>query len=82
LISTKLLLRPCITYIIDQSIWPKKCKSLDFYIADSEGSHFWLRVLNDLKARGVEDILIACVDGLKGFPEAIAASFPTTDSYV
>ncbi len=52
---------------------------LGFYIADSEGSHFWLGVLNDLKARGVSDILIVCIDGLKGFPEAIAASFPKTE---
>jgi putative transposase len=52
---------------------------LGFYISDAEGAHFWLGVLNDLKARGVEDILIACIDGLKGFPEAIAASFPKTE---
>ena len=52
---------------------------LGFYIAESEGSHFWLGILNDLKARGVEDILIACVDGLAGFPEAILASFPCTE---
>lgn len=52
---------------------------LGFYIANSEGSHFWLGVLNDLKARGVSDILITCIDGLKGFPEAIAASFPKTE---
>lgn len=52
---------------------------LGFYIAEAEGSHFWLGVLNDLKARGVEDILIACIDGLKGFPEAIAAAFPKTE---
>lgn len=52
---------------------------LGFYFAESEGAHFWLGILNDLKARGVEDILIACVDGLKGFPEAIAASFPKTE---
>jgi putative transposase len=52
---------------------------LGFYIGDSEGAYFWLGVLNDLKARGVDDILIACIDGLKGFPEAIAASFPKTE---
>lgn len=52
---------------------------LGFYIAESEGSHFWLGVLNDLKARGVEDILIACIDGLKGFPEAISSSFPKAE---
>lgn len=52
---------------------------LGFYVAQSEGAHFWLGVLNDLKARGVEDILIACIDGLAGFPEAIGASFPKTE---
>jgi putative transposase len=49
---------------------------LGFYIANSEGANFWLSVLNDLKNRGLEDVLIACVDGLKGFPEAINAAFP------
>jgi transposase-like protein len=52
---------------------------LGFYSCESEGSHFWLSVLNDLKARGVNDILIACVDGLKGFPEAINTAFPKTE---
>jgi putative transposase len=52
---------------------------LGFYACESEGSHFWLGVLNDLKARGVEDILIACIDGLKGFPEAINTAFPRTE---
>ena len=52
---------------------------LGFYIAESEGAHFWLGVLNELKSRGVDDILIACVDGLKGFPEAISATFPQTE---
>jgi len=52
---------------------------LGFYLADNEGSNFWLGILNDLKARGVEDIFIACIDGLTGFPDAIAASFPNTE---
>jgi putative transposase len=52
---------------------------LGFYVADSEGAHFWLGVLNDLKQRGVQDILIACVDGLSGFPEAIKGVFPLTE---
>lgn len=52
---------------------------LGFYSCESEGAHFWLSVLNDLKARGVEDILIACIDGLKGFPEAISTAFPRTE---
>ena len=52
---------------------------LGFYACESEGAHFWLTVLNDLKSRGVEDVLIACVDGLKGFPEAINTAFPKTE---
>lgn len=48
------------------------------YISETEGYKFWLSVITDLKTRGVEDILIACIDGLKGFPEAIAAVFPST----
>lgn len=52
---------------------------LGLYLSESEGARFWLGVLNDLRARGVEDILIASVDGLKGFPEAIAQVFPRTE---
>lgn len=52
---------------------------LGFYVGHKEGANFWLSVLNDLKERGVEDILIACVDGLKGFPEAINTIFPQTE---
>ena len=52
---------------------------LGFYAAESEGANFWLGVLNDLKNRGVEDILIACVDGLAGFPDAIQSAFPKTE---
>jgi putative transposase len=49
---------------------------LGIWIETSEGAKFWLRVMNELRNRGVEDILIAVVDGLKGFPEAINAAFP------
>lgn len=51
---------------------------LGMYISKSEGANFWLGVLADLQSRGVRDILIACVDGLKGFPDAIASVFPET----
>ena len=51
---------------------------LGLWIETSEGAKFWLRVMTELRNRGVEDILIAVVDGLKGFPEAIAAVFPPT----
>ena len=49
---------------------------LGLWIEQSEGAKFWLRVMNELKGRGVEDVLIAVVDGLKGFAEAITAVFP------
>src|SRR3954453_12579608 len=49
---------------------------LGLWLEQNEGAKFWLRVMNELKNRGVEDVLIAVVDGLKGFPEAITAGFP------
>ena len=51
---------------------------LGLWIAQTEGAKFWLQVVTELKNRGVQDIFIACVDGLKGFPEAIEAVFPKT----
>lgn len=51
---------------------------LGMWVAHTEGAKFWLQVVTDLKNRGVQDIFIACVDGLKGFPEAIEAVFPLT----
>lgn len=55
------------------------CKELlGIWIAQTEGAKFWLQVVTELKNRGVADIFIACVDGLKGFPEAIEAVFPKT----
>jgi putative transposase len=51
---------------------------LGLWIAQTEGAKFWLQVITELKNRGVKDILIACVDGLKGFPEAIESVFPQT----
>ena len=52
---------------------------LGMYISKSEGSNFWLSVLTDLQNRGVKDILITCIDGLKGFPDAIKSVFPETN---
>jgi transposase-like protein len=51
---------------------------LGLWLAETEGAKFWLSVLTELKTRGVQDILIACVDGLKGFPEAIQVEYPQT----
>lgn len=51
---------------------------LGLWMAQTERAKFWLSVMNELKNRGVEDIFIACCDGLKGFPEAIEAVYPKT----
>jgi transposase-like protein len=56
-----------------------KPEVLGLWIAQSESAKFWMKVLNDLKARGVEDILILCGDGLKGLNSAVEAVFPPTD---
>ncbi|TML83105.1 MAG: IS256 family transposase, partial [Actinobacteria bacterium] len=51
---------------------------LGMWFQESEGAKFWMQVLSELKQRGVQDVLICCVDGLKGFPEAIEAIYPST----
>jgi putative transposase len=53
---------------------------LGLWAAQTEGAKFWLQVLTELQNRGVKNILIACVDGLKGFPEAIEAVYPRTEA--
>ena len=55
---------------------------LGLWICNNEGAKFWLQVLTELKNRGVQDILIACIDGLTGFPDAIAAVYPKTQSLI
>lgn len=56
-----------------------KKELLGLYVSDTEGAHHWLSVLTDLNNRGIKDILICCIDGLKGFPEAIETIFPETE---
>lgn len=56
-----------------------KKELLGLWIDQSEGAKFWLRILNELKNRGLQDVLVAAVDGLSGFPEAIAAVYPKTE---
>lgn len=63
--------------VIDLSLQGKK-EVLGIYLTENEGAKFWFSVLQDFKQRGVNDIFVACVDGLKGFPEAIESIFPTT----
>lgn len=52
---------------------------LGIYLSENEGANYWLSILTELQNRGVEDILIACVDGLTGFPDAIGAAFPKAE---
>ncbi|OCG74165.1 transposase, partial [Gilliamella sp. Nev6-6] len=56
-----------------------KKEVLGLYLSENEGAHFWLSVLTDLQNRGLNDILIACVDGLVGFPKAINTIYPQTE---
>ena len=53
-----------------------KKELLGMWLSENEGAKFWLGVLTELQNRGVQDILIACVDGLKGFPDAINTVYP------
>jgi transposase-like protein len=52
---------------------------LGLWVGEAEGAKFWLSILTELKSRGLEDILIAAMDGLKGFPDAVAAVYPRTE---
>ncbi|CNK81892.1 transposase [Yersinia enterocolitica] len=56
-----------------------KKENLGLYLSENEGANFWLSVLTDLQNRGVDDILIACVDGLTRSPEAINSIYPDTE---
>lgn len=56
-----------------------KKELLGLYLSEAEGARYWLSILTDLQNRGVQDILIACVDGLNGFPEAIESLYPNTE---
>ena len=58
--------------------WEGRKEVLGLWLADTEGAKFWMSVLTDIKNRGTEDILIACMDGLTGFPDAVKAVFPDT----
>jgi transposase-like protein len=68
----------CLYNILGVDVEGKK-DVLGCYISSSEGANFWLSVLTDLKNRGVEDMLITCIDNLKGFSEAITTIFPNTE---
>ncbi len=68
----------CVYNVLGINKYGKK-DILGMYVSQSEGANFWLGVINDLKQRGVQDILIACIDNLKGFDEAIRTIYPNTE---
>ena len=72
------VIQRCIYNVMGIDLQGKK-DVLGFYAEETEGARFWLKVLTDLKDRGVDDILIACIDGLKGFPDVIHTVFPKTE---
>jgi putative transposase len=65
-------------YIVLVVDFEGKKEVLGLWIAENEGAKFWMGVLTELKNRGVQDILIACMDGLTGFPEAVRSVYPNT----
>lgn len=72
------VIKKCVYTVLGISASGKQ-EVLGLWVEDTEGARFWLNVLNDLQARGIEDILILCGDGLKGLPEAVESIFPHTD---
>ena len=73
------MIRKLAAYVILGSNTEGKKEVLTIQVGDNECSKYWLSVLNELKNRGVKDILILCADGLTGIKEAIAAFFPKTE---
>lgn len=72
-------IKPMAAYLVLGMNLEGEKELLGIYLAESESASFWLQVLADLESRGVQDILIACIDNLKGFKEAIARIYPRTD---
>jgi putative transposase len=76
--TDKGVLKKCIYTVLGVGVGGKQ-EVLGLWIEETEGARFWLKVFNDLKARGVQDILILCGDGLTGLPDAVLSVFPATD---
>lgn len=76
--SEKGVIKKCVYTVLGVTIGGKQ-EVLGLWIEETEGARFWLKVFNDLKARGVLDILILCGDGLTGLPDAVMSVFPHTD---
>ena len=76
--TEKGVVKKCVYTVLGVGIAGRQ-EVLGIWIEETEGARFWVRVLNDLKARGVQDILVLCGDGLTGLPEAVHAVFPHAD---
>lgn len=76
--ADKGVINKCVYTVLGVSIAGRQ-DVLGLWVEETEGARFWLKVFNDLKARGVSDILVLCGDGLTGLPEAVEAVFPATD---
>jgi putative transposase len=76
--TEKGVLKKCVYTVLGVGMAGKQ-EVLGLWIEETEGARFWLKVLNDLKARGVQDVLILCGDGLTGLPNAVQSVFPHTD---
>jgi transposase-like protein len=76
--SDKGVLKKCVYTVLGVGVAGRQ-EVLGLWIEETEGARFWLKVFNDLKARGVQDILVLCGDGLTGLPEAVRAVFPQAD---
>jgi putative transposase len=72
------VLKKCVYTVLGVSAAGRQ-EVLGLWIEETEGARFWMKVLNDLKARGVQDILVLCGDGLTGLPDAVRAVFPQAD---
>lgn len=73
------MIRKLAAYVIPGISTEGRKEVLPISVGDNESSRYWLSVLNELKNRGVKDILIICADGLSGIREAVAAAFPKTE---
>jgi transposase-like protein len=76
--SEKGVLKKCVYTVLGVNVAGRQ-EVLGLWVEETEGARFWLKVFNDLKARGVQDILVLCGDGLTGLPEAVRSAFSQTD---
>lgn len=76
--SDKGVLKKCVYTVLGVGVAGRQ-EVLGLWIEETEGARFWIKVFNDLKARGVQDLLVLCGDGLTGLPDAVRSIFPQTD---